>query len=286
MKQRALLYISLICVSLVLGTAQANQLLDDVLAAQDDDVKARYEQRHPKETLEFFGIEPGMRVAEALPGGGWYSKILLQYLGKDGHLVGLDYAIEMWPEFGGFATPEFVEERKTWATNWAQKATPWAGENGASVAAGTLGALPEGIAGTMDAVLFIRAMHNLSRFEAKGGFQTQALDAAFKLLKPGGIVGIVQHQGREDRPDAWADGSNGYVKKSAILNAMQAAGFVLVAETSINENAKDQANDGDIVWRLPPSLSGAGDDIAVKEKMLEIGESHRMTLLFKKPESA
>src|SRR5690606_33200471 len=62
--------------------------LDQVLAAQSDDTKARYEYRHPKETLEFFGIQPGMTVVEALPGGGWYSQILVPYLGSQGKLIG------------------------------------------------------------------------------------------------------------------------------------------------------------------------------------------------------
>src|SRR5690606_39749337 len=106
-----------------------------VLAAQPDDVKARYEYRHPQETLEFFGIEPGMTVVEALPGGGWYSKILLPYLGKDGTLIGADYSMEMWPLFGGFATPEFIEKRKTWVTDAVEAAQEWRGEHGAKASA-------------------------------------------------------------------------------------------------------------------------------------------------------
>jgi len=73
--------------------------LATVLDAQPEKVKARYQYRHPQETLEFFGIEPGMTVMEALPGGGWYSKILLPYLGKDGHLIGADYDLDMYAAF-------------------------------------------------------------------------------------------------------------------------------------------------------------------------------------------
>jgi len=77
-----------------------------ILAAQSDKAKARYDARHPQETLEFFGIAPGMKVADALPGGGWYSKILIPYLGDEGHMIGMDYSLKMWPEFGGFANAE------------------------------------------------------------------------------------------------------------------------------------------------------------------------------------
>ena len=66
-------------------------VLGAVLDAQPDEVKARYPYRNPRETLEFIGIEPGMTVVEGLPGGGWYSKILLPYLGSDGKLIGADY---------------------------------------------------------------------------------------------------------------------------------------------------------------------------------------------------
>jgi predicted methyltransferase len=257
--------------------------LGDILDAQDDSAKARYEFRNPKETIEFFGIEPGMKVAEALPGGGWYSKILLPLLGQDGHLLGVDYSLDMWPHFGGFATAEFIEKRKTWTTTWTEGAQEWRGDDSADVSAVTFATMPEDLDGTLDAVVFIRALHNLARFSEQGDYLGNAISASFKALKPGGIVGIVQHQAREDRPDSWADGSNGYLKKSMIMSAMKAAGFEFVAESSINENAKDQATEGDIVWRLPPSFGTSGDDEELKAKMTAIGESNRMTLKFRKP---
>ena len=77
--------------------------LAEVLDDQDSWLKERYDARHPKETLEFFGIKPGMTVVEALPGGGWYSRILLPYLGKDGQLIGADYSADMYPLFGFFS---------------------------------------------------------------------------------------------------------------------------------------------------------------------------------------
>ena len=92
--------------------------LGDILASFPEDVKLRYAARNPKETLEFFGLEPGMTAIEVLPGGGWYSKILSPYLGTDGHLIGVDYSLKMWPEFGGFATPEFIKARENWGQSW------------------------------------------------------------------------------------------------------------------------------------------------------------------------
>lgn len=185
-----------------------NTALKSALASQGEATQARYGARNPGQTLDFFGIEPGMTVVEALPGGGWYSKILLPYLGKDGELVGVDYALSMWSNFS-FMTPERIEAKKTWVDTWTTDAQAWRGENSASVSAFQFNSMPESMQGKADAVLFIRALHNLSRFEEKGSFLSTALQETFAVLKPGGIVGIVQHQAREDRPDEWATGANG-----------------------------------------------------------------------------
>jgi len=259
-----------------------NTALKSALNSQDDAAKARYGARNPEQTLEFFGIEPGMTVLEALPGGGWYSKILLEYLGADGELVGVDYSQKLYPNFS-FMTPERIEEKKTWVTTWTAKASAWRSTNSADVSAFQFDEMPANMQGKADAVLFIRAMHNLARFEGKGGFLSNGLKESYAALKPGGIVGVVQHQAREDRPDSWADGSSGYLKKSFIVAKFQDAGFEFVGESDINENARDQASEGDIVWRLPPSLNGARDDAQKKAAMEAIGESNRMTLKFRKP---
>lgn len=255
--------------------------LDKILAAQSDKVKARYQFRHPDQTLTFFGIEPGMTVVEALPGGGWYSKILLPLLGEEGTLIGADYALDMWPKFG-FFNDEQLEAKKTWAEDWTAEAKGWGIENSAQVKAFALGSLPAEMEGTADAVLFIRAMHNLARFNIDGGYLDIAIENAHKVLKPGGIVGIVQHQARENMPDAWAGGQNGYLKKSFVISKMQAAGFEMIGESPINENALDQPTESDIVWRLPPGLYTSKDNPELRKKLKKIGESNRMTLKFRK----
>jgi len=256
--------------------------LDEILAAQSDKAKARYQYRHPKETLEFFGIEPGMTVVEVLPGGGWYSKILLPHLGNDGHLVGVDYALDMWPEFGGFADEAFIEKKKTWPAEWSGKAAGWRAGSEAKISAFAFGDADASLKGNVDAVLFIRALHNLSRFESKGGFLSSALAETHALLKPGGIVGVVQHQGPEGNSAESTTGSQGYLKKSTLVAQMKAAGFELIKSSDINANPKDVPSNDDIVWRLKPSLRGNDDNPEQKAKLEAIGETNRMTLLFKK----
>ncbi len=256
--------------------------LAEVLAEQPAEVQARFQWRHPQETLDFFGVKEGMTVVEALPGGGWYSKILLPYLGSEGALVGADYSLDMYPLFG-FFSDEMLDSKKTWVTDWTGEANGWRGDGAASVSAFVLGAMPDSMKGTADVVLLIRALHNLNRFEGQGGFRTAALQNAFDVLKPGGIVGVVQHQAPEAKSDEWANGGHGYLKKSAVIAFMQKAGFEFVAESAINENPKDQPGDKDVVWRLPPTLSLEDDNEEVADQMRAIGESNRMTLKFRKP---
>ncbi|NLG78075.1 MAG: methyltransferase, partial [Xanthomonadaceae bacterium] len=87
--------------------------LDLVLAEQPEEIKSRYEARHPKETLEFFGIEPGMTVVDTIPGEVWYAGILMDYLGPNGKVIAADYSQEMWQLFGNYAPKPEVKAK--WA---------------------------------------------------------------------------------------------------------------------------------------------------------------------------
>ncbi len=263
------------------STAANKAKLTAILAQQDDKAKARFGARNPGKTLAFLGIKPGMKVADALPGGGWYSKILIPYLGDEGHITGVDYSMTMWSEFS-FMTPERIEAKKTWPADWTKGAQEWRAGSAANIDAVTFGARNTAADGTYDAVLFIRAMHNLSRFEANGGYMSQALADTHAMLKPGGIVGVVQHSGPETNSDEWATGSNGYLKKSAVISAFEAAGFELAGDSDVNTNPNDIPSEDDFVWRLPPTLNGSRDNPELKAKMEAIGESNRMTLKFRK----
>lgn len=251
--------------------------LQAVIDAQDESAKARYDARHPYETLEFFGIAPGMAVGEALPGGGWYSKILLPYLGDEGRLVGVDYDLALWPNFD-FGTPEFIERKKGWPETWVDDASGWT-DAGTAIDAYTFATLPQDA--SLDAFLFIRALHNMSRFE-DGRFMESGIAAVYGALKPGGIVGVVQHAGPDDADAEWASGSAGYLRKPDVISAFEAAGFALVGDSDINANPLDMPTTDDIVWRLPQSLATSGEDPELRAKMIAIGESNRMTLLFRK----
>ena len=268
------------------GSAMTTQpSLSDVLAAQPEQTQARYEHRNPAQTLEFFGIEPGMTVMEALPGGGWYSKILLPYLGDEGALIGANYTTSMRRLFG-FYTEEQLQQGETWTTDWPAKAAAWTQEANTPVSGFIFGSLPQNMTKSADAVMFIRALHNLARFEDQGGFLTAALNDAYNILKPGGVVGVVQHAIAETAPDDWAKGNRGYLKQSFVIAQMEQAGFIFEEASAINANPKDKPQDGDVVWRLPPVLSGSKDNPDQAAMMQAIGESNRMTLRFRKPSAS
>jgi len=266
--------------SAMIGKANSSRLAD-VLAAQPEDVAKRFSSRNPQETLEFFGIAPGMTVMEALPGGGWYSKILLSYLSADGKLIGADYAPDMYPLFG-FFSPEQIEAKKTWVTDWTAQAKEWGVSDSATISAFQFGAMPERMASSADAVVFIRALHNLQRFEKDGAYMTKALADAHRLLNPGGIVGIVQHRAPADAAAAFSEGARGYLKQDQVIDLVTSAGFTFVGSSEINANPKDQPSGDDIVWRLPPSMVTSREDPALRAKMQAVGESDRMTLKFRK----
>jgi predicted methyltransferase len=253
------------------------QRLTAITQSLPADHQARYAARHPVETLAFFGVKPGDTVIEALPGEGWYSKILVPYLGKQGELIGVDYNFDLWPKFGSWVNAEFLDGRKRWPTEWPANAKTWGGNDGAAARAYSFDNLPADLTGKVDSVLFIRALHNLYRFENDGGYLTQALAETRRVLKPGGTVGIVQHAVSEDKPNP--TGEAGYLKKSTIVSFMDKAGFELVGESDINKNPKDNPQAGESVWRLPPSLNAPDAD---KAKFRAIGESNRVTLLFRK----
>ncbi|MDH3748410.1 MAG: methyltransferase [Gammaproteobacteria bacterium] len=265
--------------------APASNSLAAFLDAQPDDVKVRYQYRHPQQTLQFFGIEPGMTVVEGLPGRGWYTKLLLNYLGSDGCLIGANYSMEMWPLFS-FASEEFLAGQATWGEAFKSDAEGWGGDNAATLEAFYFGSMPESFAGTVDVVFFPRVLHNLANFQnaGEGEFLAKALADVYAVLKPGGLFGVVQHRARDNMSDEFANGTHGYLKRDWIVEQIERAGFEFVAESDINENERDRPTEDEVVWRLPPSYNGAGDDAELMAALDAIGESHRMTLKFRKPE--
>lgn len=263
------------------GETSNDDRLARALRSQPGEEQARYQFRHPQETIEFFEIAPGMTVVEVLPGGGWWTKILLPYLGSEGKLIGADYSLPMWALFGQFAPNP--EEQKKWPEKFIADAAGWCSGDCAPIDAVAYGSIPDELKGTADVVLFMRALHHFSRFEEEGGYFTAALKDTIDLLKPGGIVGVEQHRAPPENSDKWAEGDNGYLKQEKVVEAFEAAGFEFLGSSEINANPNDVPTEADQVWRLPPTFATSQNDPELRARMEEIGESDRMTLKFRKP---
>ena len=267
---------SLLAVACMAAVADHDARLQAVLDARSDEARARDQYRHPNETLHLFGIKEGMTVIDALPGS-WYGDILAPLVGEEGTYIGVRYGKWFFENRFPDDADARWEKAQAWLTEWPESAAEYGGgKDTPEIAAYFFPGLPASLDNSVDAFLMFRALHHTNRFDPKYLDMTAA--DAFRVLKPGGIVGVVQHRAPEDADDDWANGSNGYLKQSRVIEAFKAAGFALDNASEINANRKDQPVKGDMVWRLLPSNK---DDATAKE----IGESDRMTLVFRKPEA-
>jgi predicted methyltransferase len=248
----------------------AASALDAVLTGswRDPANVARDGYRHPKETLSFFGLSPAQTVIEITPGGGWYSEILAPYLRDAGQYV------------AAVVDPASVAEGK--GRDYQQKnKTALETKFGAAAAqygkAKIVGYDPKapvfGPADSADLVLTFRNVHNWrGAGQAEGMFK-----GFFAVLKPGGILGVVEHRAKADVP---ASDKSGYVGEAQTIAMAEAAGFKLQEKSEVNANPRDTKDHPNGVWTLPPvNDHEAADDAKYKA----IGESDRMTLRFVKP---
>ena len=226
---------------------------------------ARDRYRHPVETLSFFGVRPNHTVVELWPGGGWYTEILAPYLAQGG---GTYYGAAL----GGRAPAltKMMETNPALYGNIRIAAFP------AFDAAETR--VPDG---TADVVLTFRNAHNWVQGYQRNGqdYSAEAFAQIYRMLKPGGTLGVVDHRLPENA-DAQREKTSGYVKVSTVRRLAEAAGFRFAGSSEVNANPKDTADWPDGVWTLPPVLRLKDVD---REKYLAIGESDRMTLKFTKP---
>ena len=222
--------------------------------------------RHPHETLSFFGVRPSDTVVEIWPGGGWYTEILAPYLragggelwaatidGRPGPLARLQAA---QPElYGAIRFTEFP--------NLSRGQAP----------------LPEGGA---DVVLTFRNVHNWRMGYQRQGrdYSAEAFAEMYRMLRPGGTLGIVDHRLPESASDE-RERTSGYIKVSTVRRLAEAAGFRFVGASEVNANPRDTADWPNGVWTLPPTLRLGDRD---RDRYLAVGESDRMTLRFVRPQ--
>lgn len=224
---------------------------------------ARDAARHPVEELTFFGLTPTMTVVEIWPGGGYWTDILGPFLAARGRYY--------------IALPVPGNEEEDSEVTQLKRRMAAQHERLGKIHETALGADHYDIAppGSADLVVTFRNLHNWM----DGGYADQAIAAAFKALKPGGILGIEEHRGRNDKPQD-PKAKDGYVRQDYTIAMVKKAGFEFVGGSEVNANPRDTKDWVDGVWTLPPTLSQKDKDRA---KYLAIGEADNYVLKFRKP---
>ena len=221
--------------------------------------RARDVYRHPAQTLAFFGLRPTDRVIEISPGAGWYTEILAPYLRAQGQ-----YVAASAPPAPGRANPLealFLADPAHYDRAELREYDPKAPQLGPPASA--------------DLVLTFRNVHNW----LADGTTEYHLRAAYDVLKPGGVLGVVDHRAKPGT-DIATSKKSGYVSEQLVIDLAGEVGFELDARSEVNANPKDSADHPNGVWTLPPvNRHDAADDAMYQA----IGESDRMTLRFRKP---
>jgi len=223
--------------------------------------------RHPLETLRFFGLRPDQSVVEIWPGRGWYMEILAPYLRERGK-----YYAAIEADSGG-TDNEATENEKFIRKKIADDPARFGKVIVTNLHPPELTEICP--PGTADVVLTFRNVHNW----LESGTQQAQFDTFFKALKPGGVLGVVEHRAK---PGASMQemSKSGYVDEAYVKKLAANAGFRFDAASPVNDNPKDTKDYPQGVWTLPPTLTLGEKD---KAKYLAIGESDRMTLRFVKP---
>ncbi|AIF47941.1 class I SAM-dependent methyltransferase [Dyella japonica] len=225
---------------------------------RSDANKARDVYRHPVETLQFFGIQPGMTVIELSPGGGWYTEILAPYLAAHGQLI----------EAAPPKAEKFNNKLKSNPAVFGHvaKVIPFAPPEQVNL----------GPAQSADMVLTFRNTHDW--LINSPDTLAAVFKSAYDVLKPGGVLGIEEHRAKPFAEGQATAGALHRISEDYMIAQAIKAGFRLADVSEINANPNDPEDIN--VHRLPPDLSGPEEEHA---RMKAIGESDRMTLKFVKP---
>ena len=246
------------------GAALDAALAGDWRSAQD---MARDRYRHPGQTLAFFGVQPDQTVIEITPGGGWYTEILAPYLRDGGRLYAAHEAADDANDYRRRSRAAFDARLAREPAVYGQ------------VQVGLLPRTPRftdiAPTGGADAVLTFRNVHNW----IEAGHLDATLQAAFAVLKPGGVLGVEEHRAPAGASVDWIV-KNGYVTETLMVERAEAAGFRLAARSEVNANPRDTKDHPNGVWSLPSTLRGGDADRA---RFVAIGESDRFTHRYVRP---
>ena len=243
--------------------------LDRILADEHRSAaeRARDVYRHPQETLLFFGLRPQMQVVEIWPEPGWYTEIIAPFVKDQGKY---NAALSVpHPD-----NPYVTARTKAFEDKFAAHPELYGKIELTTFGPGAGNIAP---AGSVDMVVTFRNIHNWMAAD----WAPQAFAYMYKALKPGGILGVVEHRGNPELPQD-PKAKSGYVREDEAIRLIESQGFALVAQSEINANPKDTKDYPQGVWTLPPVYRLGDKD---KEVYAAIGESDRFTLKFVKPKT-
>lgn len=258
------------CAQTIASDATPDEALDAAINGpqRTEAFRTRDVYRHPRETLDFFGVKPNATIVEIAPGGGWYTEILAPYLHDHGKL----YAA-LYESRDPALAAEFVQDEQRFHKKLTDNPATFEHVTVGTLRAGKMTGVPPNSA---DMVLTFRNIHNW----IKDGQFDANLRAFYTALKPGGVLGVEEHRANPNITTEQVI-KTGYVPESYVIAHALAAGFKFDAESNVNSNPRDTKDYPNGVWSLPPTLKGGDQDRA---RMLAIGESDRMTLRFVKPQ--
>ena len=229
--------------------------------------------RHPLKTLRLFDVQPHPTVVEIWPGGGWYTEILAPYLRDNGKLIAAHYdSSDTQADYRPGSRERFEEKLAAdkGIYDRVSVASLMFDEKSGKLA------IPAAASNSVDRVVTFRNAHGLYA----RGLMDAAFAHFFDILKPGGKLGIVQHMADPDQD--WMSRNIGYIGRDYVIAAALKAGFELEAEGFFNRNPLDTKRHERGVWTLPPTLRDVATDDE-KKRLLAVGESDRMTLVFSRP---
>jgi predicted methyltransferase len=251
------------------GDADGARLAAVIAGAHRSANRARDGARRPFETLRFFGLQPTHTVIELGPGGGWYTEILAPYLRERGLLLAAHEARDADTEYRRNSRARYEQKL---AEQPALYDRVRMGERPLAQPPRGFGSLAA--PASVDRVLSFRNVHNW----IESGDLQATLRASLLVLKPGGVLGLVEHRALPGASLAQAV-KTGYIPADWLIEQARAAGFTAVERSEANANPRDTKDHPHGVWSLPPTLRGGDADRA---RFLAIGESDRMTLKFTK----
>ena len=227
---------------------------------------ARDQSRHPVQTLRFFGLSPDMHVAEIWPGGGgYYAEIVGPYVANEGRYYAVVASLDPGNARAQKSNRMLFERFEARPDLYGQPMR-------ADMSSQDMALYTDN---SLDLVITFRNLHNW----AGGGYDGHFLAGIFRALKPGGRLGLVDHR-LDGSPQQEKRIHHGYITEEYVIEVATGAGFEFVAASEANANPKDTKDYEKGVWTLPPTLRLGAKD---RERYMAIGESDRMTLLFRKP---